>query len=81
MARTTIRLDDELLAAAKREAAASGRTLGEVLEDAIRQSLAVRDERRRSGPVKLPTFKGDGLLPGVDLDDSAALADLMDPAS
>lgn len=29
-------------------------------------------------PVELPTFAGDGLQPGVDLDDSAALVDLME---
>jgi hypothetical protein len=28
--------------------------------------------------VKLPTFKGKGTKPGVDLDDSAALLDLME---
>ncbi len=26
-------------------------------------------------------FTGDGVLPGVDLDDSAALADVMDAAA
>jgi NADPH:quinone reductase-like Zn-dependent oxidoreductase len=30
--------------------------------------------------MKLPTFKGKGLQPGVDLDDSAALLDSMDRA-
>jgi hypothetical protein len=30
--------------------------------------------------VALPVFKGKGLQPGVDLDDSAALLDLMDAA-
>jgi hypothetical protein len=28
-------------------------------------------------PIELPTFRGKGLRPGVDLDDSAALLELM----
>ena len=56
-----------------------GRTLGAVIEDALRQSLAARKESagRR---VELPTFAGDGVLPGVDLDDTSALIDLMESA-
>jgi len=79
--RTTIRLDDQLLAEVKVIAARSGRTLTEVIEDALRESLT----RYRSGkggrkpkPVPLPTFKGKGLQPAVDLDSSAGLLDLMD---
>ncbi len=34
--------------------------------------------RSRRTPVTLTTFGGSGLQPGVDLDDSAALLDLMD---
>ncbi|MBI4202296.1 MAG: DUF2191 domain-containing protein, partial [Chloroflexi bacterium] len=69
--------DDELLKEAKGVAEATGRTLAEVVEDALRESLARR--RVRTGPtvITLPTFKGSGLCPGVDLDNSAALLDLM----
>ena len=76
--RTTIRLDDDLLRAAKRHAVETGRTLTAVIEDALRQALARRDRspRRR---VKLPVSRSEGkLLPGVDLDDSAGLLDLME---
>jgi hypothetical protein len=76
--RTTLRLDDALLREAKHLATRTGRTLTAVIEDALREMLA----RSRAGSertrVKLPTFRGDGLRPGVDLDDSAALLDLMD---
>lgn len=77
--RTTIRLDDSLFAEVKAEAARTGRTMTEVIEDALRESLA----RRRSGgerhrPVELPTFPGRGLQPGVDLDSTAQLLELMD---
>ena len=36
------------------------------------------DEAKRSGRVSLKTFKGRGVRPGVDLDDSSALFDLTD---
>ncbi|MBI2886798.1 MAG: type II toxin-antitoxin system VapB family antitoxin [Chloroflexi bacterium] len=76
--RTTIRLDDHLLKEAKRLAADTGRTLTAVIEDSLREAIA----RKRAGVprkrVRLPTFKGQGLQPGVDLNDSAALLDLME---
>jgi len=75
--RTTIRIDEGLLSRAKQLAAASGKTLTSVLEDALRESLA----RRQSGrpkQVRLHTFGEGGVLPGVDLDDSASLIDRME---
>ena len=76
--RTTITLDDGLLAEVKRLAAENGQTMSEVVEDALRESLA----RRRGAPlrprVELPTDGSGGLQPGVDLDDSAALLDVME---
>ena len=38
--RTTVRIDEHLLQAAKQQAAASGQTLTAVLEQALRESLA-----------------------------------------
>jgi hypothetical protein len=78
--RTTIRLDDHLLKEAKAVAAASGRTLTELVEDALRETLAHRREQESRKQVVLTTFKGNGLRPGVDLDDSASLLDLMNRA-
>ena len=75
--RTTINLDDDLLRDAKQHAAATGRTLTAVIEDALRAQLSPRAGRRR--PLELPTFSGNGLQPGVDLDSNAALLDLMEP--
>jgi Arc/MetJ family transcription regulator len=75
--RTTIRLDDDLLARAKRAAAERGTTLTALIEDALRRALAPRPSADRSRPP-LPTVRGDGLQSGVDLDDTAALLDRMD---
>jgi hypothetical protein len=76
--RTTVRLDPHLLAEAKTFAAANGRTLTALIEDALRESLRRRGAKRAKSVVKLPTFQGKGLQPGVDLDNSAALLDLME---
>lgn len=76
--RTTIRIDDELLAEAKAHAARSGRTLAAVVEDALRTALARRDQHRQRDRVELPTFAGGRPRAGVDLDDSAVLLDLME---
>ena len=76
--RTTIRLDDRLMAAAKRRAAETGRTFTAVVEDALRQSLAPVRAHGKLTPVKLRTVNGRGVRPGVDLDDSATLLDLME---
>jgi hypothetical protein len=76
--RTTVRLDDQLLADVKKLAIDTGRTFTEVVEDALRAALAQRREKTRSKPIKLHTCGGKGLQPGVDLSNNAALADLMD---
>jgi hypothetical protein len=77
--RTTVRLDEHLLAQAKRRAAETGKTLTAVLEDALRESLARRNAHAKAKPVRLKTVKGSGVRAGVDLDDSASLLDLMQP--
>jgi hypothetical protein len=76
--RTTINLDDALLAEAKQVAARTGRSLTAVVEDALRQSLYRRGPTTRQA-LELPVFGEGGTQPGVDLDDSAALLELMEP--
>lgn len=75
--RTTIKIDDDLLAEAKLRAAQSGRTLNAVVEDALREAFARRDAHHGTR-TELPVFHGSRLAPGVDLDDSAALLELME---
>ena len=75
--RTTVDLPDSLLKQVKQVAIASKRTLTQVIEDAVRESLA----RRKSRPQErreLPVFGEGGVQPGVDLDDTSALLDVMD---
>ncbi|MEK7284570.1 MAG: type II toxin-antitoxin system VapB family antitoxin [Chloroflexota bacterium] len=77
--RTTIRLDEGLLREAKAVAAQERRTLTAVIDDALRQFLMRKAVPRGARPgVELITFRGEGLQPGVDLDDTAALIDLME---
>jgi hypothetical protein len=76
--RTTIRIDEQLLKDARQFAIRTGKTLTAVIEDALRESLARQQGNTVHDPVRLVTFRGNGLLPGVDLDDSASLLDLME---
>lgn len=78
--RTTIKLDDELLKEVKGVAARSGRSMNDVIEDAIRESLARRKPSHAVQRFETPVFQGDGVMPGVDLANSAALLDLMEEA-
>jgi predicted transcriptional regulator len=75
--RTTIRLDDDLLRRAKRHAMERGTTLTAVIEDALRRALAPESRPGRR-VASLSTFRGDGLRPGIDLDDTSSLLDAMD---
>jgi hypothetical protein len=76
--RTTVRLDDALFREAKKAAAEAGESLTRLIESALREKLARRQSRARRRRVRLPTFRGNGVCPGVDLDNSAALLDRME---
>jgi len=76
--RTTIQLDDQVFKEIKKIAAAAGKTLGSVIEEALRETLSRRRQSVEDEPVELPVFEGKGLRPGVDLDDSSSLVDLME---
>jgi hypothetical protein len=77
--RTTVRLDDALLEQAKREASRRQETLTAFIERGLRLALAQSSARPRRKRVVLPVSRaGGGVLPGVDLNDSAALLDIME---
>lgn len=79
--RTTLNVDDTLMQEVKVLARRSGKTLTAVVEDALRERLARRAVPVRRAKLKLHTVDGHGLQPGVDLDDSAGLRDIMDGLS
>lgn len=74
--RTTVRLEPSLALAAKQHAAATGRSLTRLIEDALWLELARREKRVETRPLVL--LKPSGLRPGVNLDDNAAVRDLLD---
>jgi hypothetical protein len=74
--RTTVRLHPHLLAEAKRVAPEQGRTLTAVIEDALRESLTRLGAPRKPANGKIPTFRGQGIQPGVDLGNSVALLEV-----
>jgi hypothetical protein len=79
--RTTIRLDDQLLTEAKQLALESGRTLTTVIEDAVREALARRNQTPKIRKTRLITDGGRGLRPGVCLHNNAALLEILDGRS
>jgi hypothetical protein len=77
--RTTLRIDDELMKEAKGIAAASGRTLTEVIDDLPRESLARRKQNQRLERVVLPVAEaGHARRPGLNLDDTDGLIRAME---
>ena len=77
--RTTVRLNENLLRLVKREAQKRGRTLTSMIEQGLRLVLAASRTRPVRARAKLPVSRaGGGTLPGVDLNDSAALLDTME---
>ncbi|MFQ5704631.1 MAG: ribbon-helix-helix protein, CopG family [Gemmatimonadales bacterium] len=76
MSRTTLAIDDRLLKRLKCMAAERGKTLGEVVNDLLRQALAVAPNRS-DFRLELRGWEARA-QPGVDLCDRDKLFDLMD---
>jgi hypothetical protein len=75
--RTTIRLNDDLLKRAKKRAADEGRTLTSLIEDGLVLILSKAKASRR-GRVELPVSRATGgVLPGIDLNHSSDLEEVM----
>ncbi len=74
--RTTLSIDDELLARARERARREGLSIGQVVENALRRDLA---RESTTTPPAIPVFRGGtGPRPGVDLNSNRALAELLD---
>jgi len=77
--RTTVRLPQDLLARAKRKAAAEGRTLTALIEDGLRLVVAGNRKAANSKRVLPPVSKATGgPMPGIDLTDLSALQEMDD---
>lgn len=78
--RTTVSIEDHLLAEARAQARQRGQTLSRFVEDAVRHEI-VRATTRTEGPP-IPVFSGgDGPRPGVELAANRALRELLDEGS
>ena len=77
--RTPVRLDEGLLEQARREAARRGVTLTALIEQGLRMALRRPRTPSRTERVRLPVSRATGgVLPGIDLNDSAGLLYRMD---
>lgn len=72
--KTTLNIDDRVMAELKREAARQGRTMSELVETALR--LFLRAPRRKEPLPPLPIFHSGGAF--VDIANREALYDAMD---
>lgn len=75
--RTTLRLDDTLMAQAKQREAEEDTTLTALVEDALPRRLGHRDSERRRH-CRFPTFGGGGVRLVVDVFDNSALRAHLD---
>jgi Arc/MetJ family transcription regulator len=75
--RTTVDIDDELLAAARRRAAEGGTTLTAFIEQALAAALASRPRADKRFRLRWKPHAGR-LRPGIDLSDRDALFDAME---
>jgi len=75
--RTTLNISDDLLAEAKVLAVRTHRSIGAVVDDALRVLLRRQPEEPVSSDWTFPTAGAGGLMPGVNLEDKEALAELL----
>ncbi|MFM1904372.1 MAG: hypothetical protein RLZZ440_2272 [Planctomycetota bacterium] len=78
--RTTLDIDDHLLAAARRQAAERGTTLTAIVEHALAAALARRAAAGKPFRLKWKTHRGR-MLPGVDVTDRDRLFERMEGRS
>lgn len=75
--RTTVRINDDLLKRAKKRAAHEGRTLTSLIEEGLSLALSEPKASHRR-KVRLPVSKAaGGICPGVDLNRSCDLEEVM----
>lgn len=72
--KTTLNIDESVMAQLRREAVRRGRTMSDLVETALR--LLFRSQKEHRVPSELPTFKSGGAL--VDIADRDALYQAME---
>ena len=75
--RTTVRIRDDLLERAKKRATEEGRTLTSLIEDGLVLVLTKSKATRRKRVVLPVSQASGGVLPGVDLNRSGDLEEVM----
>lgn len=75
--RTTVSIDDAVLAAARKRAGELGLTLGQLTERALQRELAHRPEALSPPPLPVSPA-GGGARPGIDLTSNRSLFEALD---
>ena len=76
--KTTLNLNDQLIADAKAMAAQQRTSLTRLIEEGLQLRLRAQSASTKSGPVRLPVFKGrGGLVAGVNPLSNKALLDAL----
>ena len=79
MMRTTVRLNEALLDEAKATARQRHTTLTALIEDGLRLTIATNHAPQKRRRVVLPVAsQSGGTLPGVDINNNAALLEFME---
>jgi hypothetical protein len=80
--KTTLLLDDDVHRQAKQASGRLGIPLTRYIEEAIRLRIRIEAARRAEPVRKLPVCKSKGgLQPGLDLDNTAELLNILDQAT
>jgi hypothetical protein len=73
-----VRLPDDLVIRAKRKAVAEGRSLTSLIEEGLRRVLNEQTKVNRNRILPPVSTAAGGLLPGIDLNNTAELQEMDD---
>ena len=75
--RTTLNLDDELFRALKKRAAETGRTMTQLVDEALREMLERSSDPSVAHDIPWVTVRGK-VRPGIDITDRDSLLEAME---
>jgi hypothetical protein len=76
--KTTLDIDDKLLAEAKARAAVERSSLTRLIEEGLALRLRAKRQGAARTPISLPVFHGGGLRPGIDGTRNGSMLDAAD---